>query len=340
MKTSDFYFDLPEDLIAQYPADKRGTSKLLILDKNTGDCTHTTIDHLIEKISAETLIVINNSKVRKARVFAKTEFSGTVEFLFLEQLDDRRWKTIATKSKRQKVGRTYFFDDTITAKLIEDQGNTKILETSRKLTEDFFESFGHVPLPPYIKREDEFLDANRYQTVYAQEIGSVAAPTAGLHMTNEIMRELKDKGVRIVPVTLHVGLGTFLPIRSKSIDEHVMHTESYEISQETAILINEQRESGKPILAVGTTSVRTLESAYNEDTGEVEAGKHSTDIFIRPGYSFHVVDQLLTNFHTPESTLLVLVSAMAGKDHIFCAYKEAIEQRYRFFSYGDAMLIT
>ncbi len=339
MKTSDFSFDLPEGLIAQYPTDSRGTSRLLVLDRHTGERTHTDIGHLAELIPEDALLVINNSKVRKARVFAKTAFEGQVEFLFLEQLDQRRWKTIVTKSKRQKTGRTYTFAGGITAELTEDLGSEKIITMSEPLDEEFFLHYGHMPLPPYIKREDEFLDDSRYQTVYAKEIGSVAAPTAGLHVTRQIIDELKAKGVRITEVTLHVGLGTFLPIRSDDIHDHAMHTEEYEVSAESAELINQYKREGRPIYAVGTTSVRTLEAAYDDATAQVRAGRRSTDIFIKPGYTFKVIDALLTNFHTPESTLLILVSALAGKDNIFAAYAEAIEQQYRFFSYGDAMLI-
>ncbi len=339
MKTSDYYFDLPEELIAQYPADRRGTSRLLILDKTTGSCRHTHIDAIVDEIPDDAVVVVNNSKVRKARVFAETEFSGKVEFLFLEALDKFRWKVMVTKAKRQKVGRTYRFDNDMSAVLVEDHGGTKVIETDIELTDDFFDAYGHVPLPPYIKREDDFSDASRYQTVYAEKPGSVAAPTAGLHFTKEIMDSLERRGIVVVPVTLHVGLGTFLPIRTDDIHDHVMHTEQYEISEESAALLNEQLDSNRPIVAVGTTSVRTLESAFDIESGHIVPGKRSTDIFIRPGYTFKVVDMLLTNFHTPESTLLILVSAFAGKEKIFSAYREAIDQKYRFFSYGDAMFI-
>lgn len=339
MKTSDYYFDLPEELIAQYPADRRGTSRLLILDKTTGACRHTHIDAIVDEIPDDAVVVVNNSKVRKARVFAETEFSGRVEFLFLEALDRFRWKVMVTKAKRQKVGRSYRFDNDMSAVLVEDHGGTKVIETDIELTDDFFDAYGHVPLPPYIKREDDFSDASRYQTVYAEKPGSVAAPTAGLHFTKEIMDSLESRGIAIVPVTLHVGLGTFLPIRTDDIHDHVMHTEQYEISKESAALLNGQLDSKRPIVAVGTTSVRTLESAFDIESGHIVPGKRSTDIFIRPGYTFKVVDMLLTNFHTPESTLLILVSAFAGKEKIFSAYREAIDQKYRFFSYGDAMFI-
>lgn len=339
MKTKDFYFDLPEQLIAQYPADRRGTSRLLVLDRKSRSCTHSEIDHIRSFMPEDVMIVVNNSKVRKARVYAQTEYAGTVEFLFLEQTGPVLWKIISTKSKRQKVGRTYTLPNGAHAEILEDHGSTKILKTSQILDESFFDEHGHMPLPPYIKREDEFADGDRYQTVYAHEVGSVAAPTAGLHFTESIMDDLRAHDVKIVPVTLHVGLGTFLPIRSEDITEHTMHTEEYEISEEAAAEINRHREQGKPILAVGTTSVRTLESAYDKDLDAVVPGRRSTDIYITPGYRFNVVDALLTNFHTPESTLLILVSAFADRELIFSAYEQAIEKEYRFFSYGDAMLI-
>ncbi len=339
MRTKDFYFELPDELIAQYPTDNRGRSRLMVMDRISGKVTHTSIEHIVDHISEDTLIIVNNSKVRKARVFAKTEFSGEVEFLFLEQLDELTWKVMVTKAKRQKKGRVYTFADDTKATMLDSEGGTKTIKMSRILDEKFFEKQGHVPLPPYIKREDEFSDSSRYQTVYADTVGSVAAPTAGLHFTEDILDSIRAKGIRIEAVTLHVGLGTFLPIRSDDIEEHSMHSETFDISEDTASIINAQISSGKPIIAVGTTSVRTLESAYNVETKKIEPGKRATDIFITPGYEFKVVNQLITNFHTPESTLLILVSAFSSKKNIFEAYQEAIKKRYRFYSYGDAMFI-
>ena len=339
MRTKDFYFDLPEELIAQYPTDRRGRSRLMVLDRESGEVTHSSIDHIVDFIPEDALMIVNDSKVRKARVFAQTEFSGQVEFLFLEQHDELTWEVMVTKSKRQKKGRVYTFADGTKALMVDDLDGTRIIRTDRPIDESFFENLGHIPLPPYIKREDEFSDSSRYQTVYAEKIGSVAAPTAGLHFTDELLDALREKGVRIETVTLHVGLGTFLPIRTDEIEHHSMHSETYDISEETAQLINAYKHAGKPVIAVGTTSVRTLESAYDEKVGGVVPGRCSTDIFITPGYEFKVVEGLVTNFHTPESTLLILVSALAGREHIFGAYEEAIRERYRFYSYGDAMFI-
>lgn len=339
-KTRDYFFDLPEDLIAQYPSDKRGTSRLFVLDRNREKHAHKHISDIVDLLEEDTVLVVNDSRVRKARVYAKTDFSGSVEFLFIQALEDRSvWEVMTSKAKRQKIGRIYHFPDDVAGEIIEDRGNTKVIRLERPVEESYFDTHGHIPLPPYIRREDEFSDQERYQTIYAEKYGSVAAPTAGLHFTDEILQKITDKGISIVPVTLHVGLGTFLPIRSELIDDHLMHTEQYEISESSAEIINSQIAAGKPVTAVGTTSVRTLESAFDVQTGYVRAGMRSTDLFITPGYEFKVVDHLITNFHTPESTLLILVSAFAGKQQIFDAYEEAVRERYRFFSYGDAMFI-
>lgn len=339
-KTRDYFFDLPEDLIAQYPSDKRGTSRLLVLDRKRGTHAHLHISDIVDLLEEDTVLVVNDSRVRKARVYAKTDFSGSVEFLFIQALEGRSvWEVMSSKAKRQKVGRVYHFPENVTGEIVEDRGNTKVIRLERPVEESYFDTYGHIPLPPYIRREDEFSDQERYQTIYAEKYGSVAAPTAGLHFTDEILQKIREKGIRIVPVTLHVGLGTFLPIRSEHIDDHLMHTEQYEIGETSAQIINEQIESGKPITAVGTTSVRTLESAFVATSGRLRSGMRSTDLFITPGYEFKVVDHLITNFHTPESTLLILVSAFAGKQQIFDAYEAAVRERYRFFSYGDAMFI-
>ena len=339
-KTRDYFFELPEDLIAQYPSDKRGASRLFVLDRNRGTHAHRHISDIVDLLEEDTVLVVNDSRVRKARVYAKTDFSGSVEFLFIQALEDRSvWEVMTSKAKRQKIGRIYHFPDDVAGEIIEDRGNTKVIKLERPVEESYFDTHGHIPLPPYIRREDEFSDQERYQTIYAEKYGSVAAPTAGLHFTDEILQKITDRGIRIVPVTLHVGLGTFLPIRSEHIDDHLMHTEQYEINETSAEIINSQIAAGKPVTAVGTTSVRTLESAFDSQTGYVRAGMRSTDLFITPGYEFKVVDHLITNFHTPESTLLILVSAFAGKQRIFDAYEEAVRERYRFFSYGDAMFI-
>lgn len=344
MLTKDYYFDLPEELIAQYPSKERGNDRLLLLDKNTGEYRDMQIGDLPSLIDPSTVVVVNNSKVRKARCFARSATGGIVEFLFLKEFDDGSWMAMVSKSKRQKVGKSYEFRDrdgnvAATCIIAGDlgDGNRRVV-FDKRIGEDFFARVGHVPLPPYIKREDEFSDESRYQTVYAKKEGSVASPTAGLHFTPGLMDEVRRKGVPIYEVTLHVGLGTFLPVRSENIEDHHMHTEHFEISDEVFDALNRAKSEGRRILAIGTTSVRTLESAAGED-GFLEKKSGDTDIFIRPGYRFRFVDDLLTNFHTPESTLLMLVSALAGKDNIFCAYRHAVEQGYRFFSYGDAMLI-
>ncbi len=344
MLTKDFYFDLPDELIAQEPSERRGEDRLLVLDKNTGAYEDSMVKDLPSFLDDNIIMVVNNSKVRKARTYGVSETGGTVEFLFLGKNKDGSWKAMVTKSKKQRVGKKYSFSDLdgnhyINAEIIrENEDNTRDVVFERDIDEDFFSKCGHVPLPPYIKREDNFRDETRYQTVYAKKEGSVAAPTAGLHFTKELLEKVRAMGIDVVEVTLHVGAGTFLPVRTENLEDHHMHTESYEISEEAAAKLNRAKRDGKKIMAVGTTSIRTLESAANEE-GELVALKGDTSIFIHPGYKFRFVDKLLTNFHTPESTLLMLVSAMAGKENIMRAYKHAVEERYHFFSYGDAMFI-
>ena len=344
MLTKDYYFDLPEELIAQEPSERRGEDRLLLLDREDGIFS----DHMMREfpslITKPSVIVVNNSKVRKARVYGTSETGGTVEFLFLSPESDGAWKCMATKTKRQRVGKRFSFldrDGNAVAEAVivrENPDATRSLMFTSPIGESFFDSCGHVPLPPYIKREDSFSDETRYQTVYASHPGSVAAPTAGLHFTEALMDEVRGMGIPIYEVTLHVGAGTFLPVRTENVEDHHMHTEHYSIDPETADALNAAKAEGKRILAVGTTSVRTLESAADE-SGRISRLEGDTDIFIRPGYRFRFVSDLLTNFHTPESTLLMLVSALAGKELIFSAYRHAIESRYRFFSYGDAMFI-
>ncbi len=345
MKTTDFYFDLPEELVAQVPSDKRGDDRLLVLDKNSGIYSDKYMSDFPSLLPESSLIVVNNSKVRKARCYGFNEQTGAkVEFLFLGKNENGSWNAIVSKPNRQKIGKEYTFftlsgEPYIKASIesIEECG-TRNVRFEHDIEEDFFLSCGHVPLPPYIKREDNFQDESRYQTIYAKNEGSVASPTAGLHFTNELMAEIKNKGIDICEVTLHVGEGTFRPVRSDNIEDHVMHSESYEIKEDVAIKINKAKKDGKKIICVGTTSTRTLESASNEK-GELVSLKGNTNIFIYPGYKFKIVDNLLTNFHTPESTLLMLVSALAGKENIFNAYHHAVENRYKFYSYGDAMFI-
>ena len=345
MLTKDFYFDLPDSLIAQEPSEKRGEDRLLVLDKNTGEYKDMMMSDFPSLLPENSVLVVNNSKVRKARTYAESvETGGVVEFLFLGKNGDGSWKAMVTKSKRQRKGKKFVWKDSEGKAYVfaeiekENEDGTRDVRFDRDIDENFFQTLGHVPLPPYIKREDNWKDEKRYQTIYAKKEGSVAAPTAGLHFTPEIMEKIKERGIKIYEVTLHVGAGTFLPVRSEEIEDHHMHTESFEISKETLDGLNKAKMEGKTIVAVGTTSIRTLESASNED-GVLDKMKGDTSIFIYPGYKFKFVDNLLTNFHTPESTLLMLVSALAGKDHILASYRHAVEEKYRFFSYGDAMFI-
>lgn len=372
MKTKDFYFDLPEELIAQHPAGVRGQDKLMKLDRFSGKVEHHLMEDLCDLIEPGTLMIFNNSKVRRSRCYAKPlgklvnenekssaglqEPTKEVEFLLLNSLDTQDlskvlpncqqgkiWKAMVKNAKRQKAGKRFEFTDGTIGTIIENSADAgtefRTVEFDRVVDEKWFESNGHIPLPPYIKREDVDSDAERYQTIYAKETGSAAAPTAGLHFTDSIFEKLKAKNVQIEYVTLHVGLGTFLPVRAEQIEDHKMHEEFFTVSEQTAAAVEKAKAEGRPVLAVGTTSLRTLESAWNVEKGILERGTHSTSIFIYPGYKFKVVDKLFTNFHTPESTLLMLVSAFAGKENILSAYQHAVENKYRFFSYGDAMLI-
>lgn len=350
MLTNDFYFDLPEELIAQKPCPERGGDRLLTLDRKTGEYADHLFHEIPSLIESGTLMVFNDSRVRRARIYATVDSSGNrAEFLLvgLRTLTGKApgtvWKVMARNAKRQKPGRTYTFDDGTRAEILPepelDSTEFRLLEFSRPIDDAWLERFGHLPLPPYIKRGDELADAERYQTVYSKNTGSVAAPTAGLHFTDGILSALDARGIERATVTLHVGLGTFLPVRSERVEDHAMHEESYSVPEETARKVALAKREGRPVLAVGTTSIRTLESAWDPESGALRTGESSTSIFIYPGYRFNVVDEVFTNFHTPESTLLMLVSAFAGKDNIFAAYRHAIDERYRFFSYGDAMLI-
>lgn len=345
MTIREYSFELPAHLIAQSPVDKRGKDRLLVVDRNTQQLTDESMSNFVDYLECDSVLVVNNSKVRKARVFGHSETGGNVEFLFLEENTDHSWQAMVTKSKKQHVGKRYTFvnpDQTMVWKgcvVSENEDGTRTIGFDRPLDESFFNTLGHVPLPPYIKREDDFSDESRYQTVYAKNEGSVAAPTAGLHFTKEILDAIKAKGCTIAEVTLHVGPGTFLPVRTENLEDHRMHWERYEISDQSCTLINQALEQKRKIVAVGTTSIRTLESAFDARTNRLIAGEGRTNLFIKPGYKWKLVDQLLTNFHTPESTLLVLVSTFASKDLIFKAYHHAIDEEYRFFSYGDAMFI-
>ncbi len=346
MKRTDFYFDLPEELIAQRPSAVRGQDRLMLLGRTSGEVAHHKMDDLPGLIDDGTLMVFNNSRVRRARLFGVKETTGReVEFMFLNQAafgEGCVWNTMVKNAKKQKAGMRYQFPDGSVATILDDPQNAgtefRLLKFDFAITEEWFEKNGHIPLPPYIKREDEASDGERYQNVYADQTGSAACPTAGLHFTEEMLGRLSQKGVERVFVTLHVGLGTFLPVREDEVEDHKMHVEIFTIEEAAAQKINQAKKDGRPILAVGTTSVRTLESAAN-DAGQVAAGTRGTRIFMYPGYKFKAVDQMFTNFHTPESTLIMLVSAFAGRENILNAYNEAVRERYRFFSYGDCMLI-
>jgi len=350
MKISEFTFELPQELIAQTPAQKRGDDRLLVIDKVTGQYLDMQMKDFPSLVEPGSVVVVNDTRVRKARVFGLSETGGRVEFLFTGALSADRWQAMVSKSRKQRPGKGYEFltpEGKVYCKAIidtdvddNDQGSSlKVVKFDRPIDENFFQVCGHVPLPPYIKREDDFNDEKRYQTIFANECGSMASPTAGLHFTPEMVGLLAEKGVEVLHITLHVGMGTFLPVRTENLEDHVMHTESYHVSEEVAQKINQAKAEGRRIVAIGTTSVRTLESAVNRETGLLEAKSSATNLFITPGFKFMIVDQMLTNFHTPESTLLVLVSAFAGKDHILEAYRHAVEQRYHFFSYGDATFL-
>ncbi len=338
METKDFSFDLPEELIAQYPPPERGKSRLLVLDRTSGKKEHRMVSDLPDLLPRDALLVFNDSRVRKARLFGIAEDTGApAEFLLVERWGENRWKVMAKRAKRRRIGSRYRFDGDVTGEIEGEDGEFRILSFSRPVDDPWLDIHGHIPLPPYIKRQDAEEDEDRYQTVYARSTGSAAAPTAGLHFTQEILGALRSRGIETTFVTLHVGLGTFLPVRSDRLEDHKMHEEVYTVGDKTADLVERAHSEGRPIVAVGTTAVRTLESAWKN--GRLERGSGSTSIFIYPPYRFKVVNSLFTNFHTPESTLLMLVCAFAGRDLILETYKEAIREKYRFFSYGDAMWI-
>jgi len=353
MKTSDFFFELPDELIAQYPPEKRGQSRLMLLDRRTGKRSHRMVEDLPEilcgpefrgKDGAPPLLVFNNSKVRKARLVGiSQETRAKAEFLLVEPSPCSSWKVLVKRAKRIKPGSVYVFFDYRGAEIAKAEITTgeedfRYLAFDRVVDDDWLDRYGHIPLPPYIKRQDVPSDSERYQTVYASDCGSSAAPTAGLHFTNELLERINGAGIESVFITLHVGLGTFLPVRSGNVEDHVMHQEHFSIDDKAALRVEAAKAQGRKVIAVGTTSVRTMESAW--DAGKIKRGAGDTSIFIYPGYKFNVADALFTNFHTPESTLLMLVSAFAGRELILESYAEAIAQRYRFFSYGDAMLIV
>ncbi|SKC70182.1 tRNA preQ1(34) S-adenosylmethionine ribosyltransferase-isomerase QueA [Maledivibacter halophilus] len=340
MKTSDFYFDLPEELIAQVPLKERDKSRLMVLDKETGKVSHNSFRDVLGFLKAGDCLVLNDTRVIPARLFGVKDTGANVEFLLLKRIDKNKWQTLVKPGKRAKIGSKFFFGNgkELTGEIVDlAEEGTRIIEfTYEGIFEEVLDRLGNMPLPPYITRKLE--DKERYQTVYSKHRGSAAAPTAGLHFTEDLLKELKNRGVKIAYITLHVGLGTFRPVKAENILEHKMHSEFYMVSKETADLINGTKADGRRIISVGTTATRTLETLGDSD-GRIREGNGWTDIFIYPGYRFKVIDGLLTNFHLPESTLIMLVSALAGRENVLRAYNEAVKERYRFFSFGDAMLI-
>lgn len=340
LKTSDFYFDLPGELIAQDPLADRSASRLLVLDKNTGETRHESFKNILEYLNSGDCLVLNNTRVLPARLHGvRADTGARVEVLLLKRRERDIWETLVKPGKKVKPGASLCFGDGQLAGQVLDvveEGNRLIRFSWEGIFEEVLEQLGEMPLPPYITHKLE--DKNRYQTVYARYDGSAAAPTAGLHFTRELLQKAEEKGVKIAYVTLHVGLGTFRPVKADRITDHHMHSETYQITAHAAEQINEARRGGHRVICVGTTSCRTLESAADED-GTVRECSGDTEIFIYPGYRFKVLDALITNFHLPESTLVMLVSALAGRENVLRAYQEAVEERYRFFSFGDAMLI-
>lgn len=340
LKKSDFNFDLPQELIAQDPLEDRSASRLLVLNKETGEVEHHRFQEIINYLRPGDCLVLNNTRVIPARLMGTKEDTGAaIEVLLLKRRENDLWETLVKPGKKARPGtKLVFGDECLRAEVTDvvEEGNRLIQFTYDGIFEEILDRLGEMPLPPYITHKLQ--DKNRYQTVYAKYDGSAAAPTAGLHFTKELLSRIEEKGVKLAYVTLHVGLGTFRPVKTDNILEHHMHTEHYQVTQETADLINQTKEQGGRVICVGTTSCRTLESAADAD-GRVQAGSGDTDIFIYPGYRFRVLDCLITNFHLPESTLVMLVSALAGREHVLAAYREAVEERYRFFSFGDAMFI-
>lgn len=340
MKTSDFYYDLPEELIAQDPLEDRSSSRLMVLHRKTGQIEHRVFSDIVDYLQPGDCLVRNNTKVIPARLFGVKEDTGaTVELLLLKRRENDIWETLVKPGKKARTGaKLCFGEGLLHGEIIDvlEDGNRLIQFHYKGIFEEILDELGQMPLPPYITHKLQ--DKNRYQTVYAKYEGSAAAPTAGLHFTEALFDKLRAKGIEVANVTLHVGLGTFRPVKVEDVAEHHMHSEFYHIEREEAQKINAAKRAGGRIVCVGTTSCRTLESATNEE-GILEAGEGDTDIFIYPGYQFKMLDVLITNFHLPESTLLMLVSALAGKEQVMAAYEEAVRERYRFFSFGDAMII-
>lgn len=340
LKKSDFYFDLPQELIAQDPLEDRSSSRLLVLDKETGEMEHRVFHDIVEYLYEGDCLVLNNTKVIPARLMGtKKDTGATIEVLLLKRRENDIWETLVKPGKKAKPGTVITFGEgllTGTVVDIVDEGNRLIQFSYEGIFEEVLDKLGEMPLPPYITHKLQ--DKNRYQTVYAKYEGSAAAPTAGLHFTKDLLAQVAAKGVKIAYVTLHVGLGTFRPVKEENVLEHHMHSEFYQVTPEAAKLINDTKAAGGRVICVGTTSCRTIESAADQN-GVVRAGCGDTEIFIYPGYQFKVLDNLITNFHLPESTLIMLVSALAGREHVLHAYETAVEMKYRFFSFGDAMFI-
>ncbi len=340
MRRQDFYYELPEELIAQDPLEDRSSSRLLVLDKESGVVSHHVFREITGYLTEGNCLVINDTKVLPARLIgAKEGTNAKIEILLLKRRENSIWETLVKPGKKAKIGtKIHFGDGILTGEVVDvvEEGNRLIQFTYEGIFEEILDQLGQMPLPPYITHQLE--DKNRYQTVYAAHTGSAAAPTAGLHFTPELLKNIEERGVDIAKVTLHVGLGTFRPVKVDEITDHHMHSEFYQIDEEAAAKINRAKENGKRVICVGTTSCRTVESAADEK-GRLRACSGWTEIFIYPGYRFKVLDCLITNFHLPESTLIMLVSALAGRENVLAAYEEAVKERYRFFSFGDAMLV-
>ena len=340
MKTHDFWYDLPEELIAQTPLEQRDSSRLLVMDRKTGQINHNHFFDIVDYLEPGDCLVMNDSRVLPARLLGNRPTGGAVELLLLKDLGDKKWECLAKPGRKLQAGQEVAFGDgklTATVLQVLDDGNRVVEFHYNGIFLEILEQLGKMPLPPYIKAE--LKNQERYQTVYSREIGSAAAPTAGLHFTNELLEKIRSKGVNTAFVTLHVGLGTFRPVKVDEITDHHMHAELCMISKETAELLNETKRNGGRVICVGTTSCRTLESLVNDD-GSFEEKSKWTEIFIYPGYTFKAMDGLITNFHLPESTLVMLVSAFSSRENILNAYEQAVKEKYRFFSFGDAMLIT
>lgn len=338
MKTSDFYYDLPQELIAQTPAEPRDSARLLVYDRATKQISHRHFYDITDYLKKGDVLVVNNTKVLPARIYGKKEKTGgKIEFLLLKRLDLTRWEVILKPGRSAKPGTVFEFSPQLKARVesVEEDGSRIVEFLYDGVFEDILSKIGEMPLPPYIK--EKLQDKARYNTVYSKVDGSAAAPTAGLHFTSELLQKVRDMGVEVVEVLLHVGLGTFRPVKVEDVTQHHMHSEYYSVSQEAADAINKAKQEGRRIVCVGTTSVRTLESAADEN-GHVQAGSGNTEIFIYPPYKFKVVDCLITNFHLPESTLIMLVSALCSREEVLHVYETAVKEKYRFFSFGDACL--